>query len=225
MARILVIEDERALAMAMARGLRDEQYVVDLAFDGESGLMEALVGNHDLVVLDLMLPEIPGLGVCRRLRAENRAVPILVVTARDATSDVVALLDAGADDYLVKPFPFDELLARIRALLRRAVGVAGPRHRVGPVEMHAADHRVWSHGVEVALTPKEYALLEALMSRPGAVVARERLLDTAWERDEEPDSNAIEVHVAALRRKLERGGVRLIHTVRGVGYALRPEAP
>jgi DNA-binding response OmpR family regulator len=221
MARLLVIEDEPALAAALSRGLRAELYVVDVEHDGDAGLRAARAGLHDLLLLDLMLPGCSGLEICRTLRAEGHELPILMLTARDTTADVVAGLDAGAHDYLCKPFAFDELLARVRALLRgrRAAPAA---QTVGDLRVDLAGRRVWRAGRELTLTPKEFQLLEYLLLHLDEVVPKERLLEALYEEDCAPDSNVLEVHVAGLRRKVDRDAAeRLIHTVRRAGYVLR----
>jgi two-component system OmpR family response regulator len=219
-AKILIVEDERAIANAVAMGLRDELHVVDVAADGESGWLAAQSGEHELIVLDIMLPVVDGLTVCRRIRKRRSDVPILMLTARDTDDDVVKGLDAGADDYLVKPFSFEVLLARVRALLRRAAGRASPRLEAGRVSLDVVAHRAFLDGSEVALTAKELMLLEALLRRPGAVVSKARLMELVWESEAEVESNVVEVHVAALRRKLD---AKLIHTVRGLGYSIRDD--
>lgn len=222
MTRILLVEDEAPLARARAQGLRDERYAVDVADNGEDGLWAARGGEHDLLVLDLQLPRLPGLEVCRRLRADGCRLPILMLTARDTTADIVTGLDAGANDYLVKPFAFAELLARLRALLRLGTDAAGAVLTAGDLRLDARGHRVWRGSTEIALTNKELQLLEYLLRHKGKVVARQKLVAALWEHDDDPESNALEVHVASLRRKIDRGAqVPLLHTVRGAGYVLR----
>lgn len=210
MARILIVEDEEALARSVRRGLEDEGYRVTVEHDGQEGLFRALSGGFDLVVVDRMLPRFPGDELCRRLRLDALDVPILMLTARDSSADIVSGLDAGADDYVTKPFVFDELLARIRALLRRA---HGSRERLGPLEIDAAAQRVFCHGEEIVLTAKEYLLLEALVRGRGRVLSKAQLALAAW--DDDPGDNVIEVYISSLRRKLPAG---LIHTRRGLGY-------
>jgi DNA-binding response OmpR family regulator len=216
--KILVVEDERALADALRAGLTDERYAVDVAHDGEEGLWAARSGSYDAVVLDLLLPKLSGIDVCRRLRAERLFVPILMLTAMDTTRDVVAGLDAGANDYLAKPFAFEELLARLRAMLRAAARDQSSVMEIGDLRIDTAAHAVMRAGRSVELTAKEFQLLEFLARRRGEVVSKERLAEALWAHDCEPDSNALEVYVANLRRKLELG---LLQTVRGAGYVLR----
>lgn len=221
MARILIIEDERALAAAVRRGLVDEHHVVDVVYDGDDGLAAATLEPPDLVLLDVMLPGRSGLDVCRALRRARSNVPILMLTARDTAEDVVAGLDAGADDYLTKPFAFDVLLARTRALLRRAAGSSlSSTLRAGPIEIDEAAHLVRCAGAPIELTTKELQLLEVLVRRCGTVHSKAHLVEVAWPRDASPESNAIEVHIASIRKKLGAAGA-LIHTIRGVGYVLR----
>ncbi|MEO6595466.1 MAG: response regulator transcription factor [Planctomycetota bacterium] len=222
MTSILIVEDEVALARALATGLREESYVVDVAHDGEEGLWAARTGTHDLLVLDLQLPRIGGIDVCRRLRQGGLRLPILMLTARDTTSDIVTGLDAGANDYLVKPFEFAELLARLRALSRIGTASTSAELTAADLRLDGAAHRVWRGGKEVALTTKEMQLLEYLLRHKGQVVSRRRLIEALWDHDDDPESNALEVHVASLRRKIDRGAeVTLLHTVRGAGYVLR----
>lgn len=220
--RILVVEDEPALAAALRRGLEDELHAVDVAGDGEEAYWAASSGDYDLVLLDLLLPRLSGLEVCRRLRRAGRTVPVLMLTAKDATRDVVLGLDAGANDYLTKPLAFEELLARVRALLRGASSAQSAVVRIADLRVDTAAHRVWRGTDEVELTAKEYQLLSCLALHAGEILSKERLSQAAWAHDCEPDSNSIEVHVASLRRKIDRGRDRpLLHTVRGAGYSLR----
>lgn len=224
-ARILVIEDEPKLALAIQQGLQDELHAVDVERNGTEGLAAAETDAYELILLDLMLPGLPGLQICKRLRAAGRAVPILMLTARDTTESIVEGLDAGADDYLTKPFKFGELLARVRAMLRRTAAAVAAKVRVGPLELDAVGHRVWRDGEELTLTAKEFQLLELLVRRRGSILSKARLMEAVWERDMEPESNSIEVHMANLRRKVDRNREpALIHTVRGIGYVVRVEA-
>jgi len=221
MSRLLLVEDEEPLARSLAIGLRDEGYLVDRAADGEEALWEAQSRRHDAVILDLRLPRVGGLEVCRRLRERGDRTPILILTACDATDDVVAGLDRGADDYLRKPFAFAELLARVRALLRRGSNGASARLRVRDVELDTAAHRVWRGGREVAVTALEFRLLEFLLLHAGTVQSRDRIAAALWADELGPDSNVLEVLVAKLRRKLDRGAAEpLLRTRRGAGYFL-----
>ncbi|MFN2467925.1 MAG: response regulator transcription factor [Gaiellaceae bacterium] len=226
--RLLVVEDEPDLADALARGLRREGYAVDVARDGEEGYVKARVHPYDLVCLDLGLPGLDGRAVCRRLRAVERpdGVPrprILILTARDALEDRIAGLDDGADDYLVKPFAFGELVARIRALLRRDSPQAGAVLRVGDLELDGPRHEAARGGTALPLTPKEFALLRYLMSRPGEVVSEGQLLAHVWDENVDPRTRTVRVTVMTLRRKLAEagGGEQPIETVVGAGYRLR----
>jgi two-component system response regulator MprA len=222
--QILVIEDERQIADLLRRGLLYEGYAVEVASDGEAGLAAARDRPPDLILLDLMLPGIDGLTVCRRLRAAGD-VPILILTAKDAVADRVAGLDAGADDYLAKPFSFDELLARIRALLRRRQPVLTEEELTfADLRLNPNTHEVFRGDRQIALTAREFELLLLFMQHPRQVLTRDMLYDRIWGYDFGGESNIIEVYVRYLRSKLEeRGEPRLIHTVRGVGYALRQE--
>ena len=222
--RLLVVEDEEKLARTLQRGLEREGYAVDVLLDGAQALIRLGVNHedYDLAVLDVMLPGVDGLSVCRRLRAEGVALPILMLTARDATADKVAGLDSGADDYLVKPFAFEELLARIRTLLRRPPQVLPLLLRVGDLALEPHTRLVTRGGREIALTTKEFALLEYFMRNAGEVLTREQIISHAWDFEFDGFSNVVDVHVKNLRAKIDaKGSAKLFHTVRGVGYVLR----
>ena len=222
--RILVVEDEQKVASFIQKGLAEEGYAVDVAADGEDGLAMALDGVHDLVVLDIMLPVRDGLAVLREMRGRRVQTPVLLLTARDAVADRVAGLDTGADDYLVKPFAFDELLARIRALLRRRGGDRAALLRAADLSLDPATREVRRGGKKIDLTPKEYALLEILASRSGAVVPRLELQQRLYPGTGAAGSNVVDVLVGRLRRKLHPpGAAPLIHTRRGFGYCCSPE--
>jgi two-component system response regulator MprA len=220
---VLVIDDEPPMRDALTRALELAGFRVDLAVDGEDGLRRAAVGSADLVVLDLLMPRTDGLEVCRRLRGRGDRTPILMLTARDAVSSRVEGLEAGADDYLVKPFALEELLARVRALLRRSGTEPGDGPPpVADLSMHTASRTVRRGDRELSLTRTEYLLLEALMENAGNVLSREQIFDRVWGYDFGPRSKALEVYIGYLRRKTEAAGEpRLIHTVRGFGYVLR----
>ncbi len=221
---ILVIEDETNIAQFLERGLIYEGFRVDVAYDGQSGLSIARDNPPDLVILDWMLPGLDGLEVCRRLRTAS-TVPILMLTAKDTVPDRVTGLDAGADDYLVKPFAFDELMARVRALLRRSVTVSGPEVlRFADLTLDTGTHRATRGNRPIDLTAKEYELLELFMRNPRQVLTRDVIFDRVWGYDFGGESNIIEVYVRYLRQKTEdEKESRLIHTVRGVGYVLRED--
>jgi len=219
--RILVVEDEERIRQFLKRGLTYENYIVDTAIDGQDGLDKARDNPPDLVLLDIMLPGIDGLEVCRRLRAATD-VPILMLTAKESIEDRVAGLDAGADDYLVKPFSFDELLARVRALLRRAQPSQPQVYRFADLELDTGTRQGRRAGQIFDLTAKEYELLELFMRNPRQVLTRDVIFDRVWGYDFGGESNIIEVYVRYLRQKTESDDLpRLIHTVRGVGYVLR----
>lgn len=215
--RVLLVEDDSMIGTAAQQGLRGEGYTVDWVRDGKAADAALRAAEYDLALLDLGLPYRDGLSLVREWRARGRELPVLIITARDAVTDRIAGLDAGADDYLVKPFDLDELSARIRAVMRRKAGRAESTIRVGDLEIDTKSKRVQWKGREVALSAKEYALLEALASRPGAHLTRAQLEDRLYGWDEEIASNAVEVHIHALRRKLDPS---LIRTVRGLGYSL-----
>jgi DNA-binding response OmpR family regulator len=223
--RILIVEDERQMAEVLRRGLSEEGHAIDVAQTGPDGLAIAMADSFDVIVLDVMLPEISGLDVARRLRQARIRTPILMLTARDTNADVVAGLDAGADDYLVKPFAFDVLLARLRAVARRGPTERGVVMTVGDLRLDSGTHEVWRGADRVDLTRTEFSLLEFLMRRQGAVVTRNALIEGVWGHDREIEDNTLDAFVRLLRQKVDSGGQpRLIHTVRGVGYAVREEA-
>jgi heavy metal response regulator len=220
--RILVVEDEKKVASFVQRGLEAEAHQVDVAHDGETGLARALDGDYDLVVLDLMLPKRDGLSLLRELRARQRHVPVLLLTARAGVTDKVAGLDGGADDYLTKPFEVAELLARVRALLRRG-GTAPAVLAVADLRLDPATRRVSRAGRPIELTAREYALLEYFLRNPGRVLSRALIAQHVWGVSFDTFTNVIDVYVNYLRRKIDADfEPKLIHTVRGAGYVLRP---
>jgi two-component system OmpR family response regulator len=222
--RLLVVEDELKMASLLRRGLIEEGYAVDVARTGDDALWMAQAAEYDAVVLDLMLPGIDGIEVCRRLREDGLWAPILMLTARDAVEDRVAGLDAGADDYLPKPFSFAELLARLRALVRRGAAERPAVLEVGELRLDPATRRVWRGDTEIRLSGKEFAILETFMRRPGQVLSRYHLLEHAWDYGYENRSNVVDVYVRYLRDKIDRPfGRDSIETVRGVGYRLRED--
>ena len=222
--RVLIVEDEVKMASLIRRGLREEGMAADVAIKGEDALWMAGSTSYDAIMLDVMLPGINGFDACRRLREEGVWAPVLMLTARDGMEDRVAGLDGGADDYLTKPFSFAELLARLRALVRR-----GPVERptvltVGDLHLDPAARRVWRGDTDITLSAKEFALLETFMRRPGEVLDRLQLLEHAWDYDYENRSNVVDVYVRYLREKIDRPfGVESIETVRGAGYRLRAD--
>ena len=220
--RVLVVEDSRRLAGIVKRGLLEEGYAVDNAYDGEEAEYMAESTPFDLIVLDIMLPKKDGLAVCRDLRAKKVNTPILMLTAKDSVEDKVTGLDSGADDYLVKPFAFSELLARLRALLRREVLPKVQKLQIGELALDPQSREVWRNGDRVDLTAKEYAIIEYFMRRPNAVVTRTMLGENVWDYEFDGLSNIIDVYVRRLRKKIDRDGEdSLIQTVRGAGYRLR----
>ena len=219
--RILIVEDEVPIADFVRRGLLLEDYAVEVAYDGYEGLERALNNSPNLIILDIMLPGIDGLEVCRQVRRQSD-VPIIMLTAKDAVPDRVAGLEAGADDYLVKPFAFDELVARIRALLRRHRPTTSEELRFAGLRLNPATREVYRDDRPIDLTAKEYDLLELFMRHPRQVLTRDTIYDQVWGYDFGGESNIIDVYIRYLRSKLEaEGEPRLIQTVRGVGYALR----
>ena len=220
--RILLVEDDQMIGEVVLDTLRAEQWAVDWVKDGEMAETALATGEYDLVLLDLGLPKKDGLAVLRDLRAKQRRVPVLVATARDAVSERVAGLDAGADDYIVKPYDIDELLARIRALVRRASGRAEPSYTWGDVSITPATHEVTVKGDPVSLSAREWAVLEPLIARPGRVLSRAQLEEKLYSWRDEVSSNAVEVYVHGIRKKL---GAGLIQNVRGLGYLVPAQAP
>ncbi len=221
--RLLLVEDDAKLSATLARGLRAEGYAVDVAVTGEGALFQARVHDYDALVLDVMLPGPDGLAVCRMLREEGRWSPVLMLTARDGVADRIRGLDVGADDYLVKPFDFGELVARLRALLRRGAPERPSVLVVGDLEVDPAARTVVRSGRVVRLTAREFAVLELLVRRAGEVVSRTALLDHVWDEHYEGSGNVVDVYVGYLRRKLEIPfGRPLIRTVRGAGYVVDP---
>ena len=223
--RVLIVEDQPKLAALLARGLREEGHAADVAERGEDAAWMALAARYDAIVLDIMLPGIDGLETCRQLRRRGVWTPVLMLTARDAVGDRVIGLDAGADDYLTKPFSFEELLARLRALNRRTPAERPVTVEVGDLRLDPAAHRAWRGQTELDLSAKEFALLELLMRRPGNVLTRGQLLEGAWDMAYERRSNIVDVYIRHLREKIDRPfGSDTIETVRGVGYRLKEHA-
>jgi DNA-binding response OmpR family regulator len=219
--KLLVVEDEGRVAQFIRKGLVEEGHVVDLAEDGVEGLALASVGEYDVIVLDVMLPGKSGFHVASQLRAEGNHTPILMLTAKDTRDDIIHGLDVGADDYLTKPFDFEELLARLRALARRTQTVQEAVLRFADVELDRIQHRARRGDEDIDLTPTEFKLLETLLRKPGQVIKRTELLDRVWGISFDPGTSLVDVHMANLRKKLEKSGrSRLIQTVRGVGFKL-----
>ena len=222
--RILVIEDEKKVARFIKKGLEEEGYAVDLAFDGEEGLARVLDQVHDLIILDIALPKMDGLQLLKKLREKKVPTPVLLLTVRATIEDKVLGLDSGADDYLTKPFAFQELLARIRALLRRKAEAGPPLLQVEDLVLDPARHLVTRGGEKIDLTSKEFALLEYLMRNTGRVLTRAMISEHVWNYDFDTETNVIDVYVNYLRRKIDSGGEKkLIHTIRGSGYVLKSE--
>jgi DNA-binding response OmpR family regulator len=219
--RILLVEDDRKAARVLKKGLEEEGFVVDPTFSGDEGEYLASINDYDLIVLDWLLPGKEGIQICRELRARDLSTPILMLTAKDAVGDRITGLNTGADDYLTKPFAFAELLARIRALLRRAVTTRPALLRVDDLSLDPVSHQVARAGAPVTLTAKEYAILEFLMRHAGEVVTRTRLGEHVWESEHDTLTNLVDVHISHLRKKIDQdASVPLIHTVRGRGYRL-----
>lgn len=219
--RILLVEDEPDAARMLAQGLREHAYAVDVAADGDSALEMAYINDYDLIILDVMLPGKNGFEVCRELRGSGSAVPVIMLTARDTVEDKIKGLDTGADDYLVKPFDFQELLARVRALLRRHEALRPQVADIADLKIDTRARKVWRDKTSIELTAKEYALLEYLIQRAGEVVTRADIAEHVWDETFDPFSNLIEVYIQRLRRKIDDGhGVKLIRTRRGEGYVV-----
>lgn len=219
--RILIIEDDSTLAQFLRKGLQEERYAVDAAGDGEEGFARACETAYDLIILDIRLPKLDGLALCRKLREEGRTTPILLLTARQSVDARVEGLDTGADDYLTKPFAYPELLARVRALLRRSSPPQPAVLKVADLELDPVSHKVWRGGQEIPLTNKEYGLLEYLMRNPDRALTRTAILVHVWDTNYDTMTNIVDVHIRSLRAKIDRDfSPPLLQTVRGVGYRL-----
>ncbi|QPD02235.1 MAG: DNA-binding response regulator in two-component regulatory system with CusS [Candidatus Nitrospira kreftii] len=225
--RFLLVEDDADLAQFIRKGLKEEHYAVDVAADGEEGLELALNNTYDLLILDIMLPKLDGLTLCRRIRAKGNTTPVLLLTARNTVEDKVSGFDTGADQFLPKPFAFVELLAQIRALLRRGSTQQIVQLQAADLKLDPASHRVWRAGQEIALTNKEYALLEFLLRNKNRVLTRTAIIEHVWDISYDPMTNIVDAHIRALRAKIDRDfSPPLIATVRGAGYMLEePDAP
>jgi len=220
--RLLVVEDEKKVASFIKKGLEEEGYAVDLASDGETGLSMGLDRVHDLIILDLNLPKLDGLSILKQMRERKIATPVLLLTVRASIEDRVLGLDTGADDYLPKPFAFQELLARIRALLRRQTDVQPPLLQIADLKLDPAQRVVYRADVKIDLTPKEFALLDYFMRNPDRVLTRTMIAEHVWDYDFDTETNVIDVYVNYLRKKIDTDrDPRLIHTVRGVGYVMK----
>lgn len=222
--RLLVVEDDARLADLLLRSLREQGYAVDHATDGDAAIVQAAVNPYDVVVLDVHLPKRNGFEVCAEIRRRRNPVPILMLTARDAVHDRVAGLDSGADDYLTKPFDLSELIARVRALLRRMPNIAPRVISVADLTVDTASQSAQRSGNQLALTTKEYVLLEYLARHAGRVIGRAELVEHVWDENHDPFTNAIEVYINRLRKKVDDGRAPLIHTRRGAGYMLADQA-
>ena len=221
--RILIVEDEKKIAEFIKRGLKEENYAVDAAFDGLEGLRMAEENPYDLVILDIMLPGMDGLTLCAKLRAKGFTSPIMMLTAKDLVEDKVKGLDSGANDYLTKPFAFEELLARVRALLRKTPDQPSTTLKTGDLDLDLLTHKAFRAGRELILSAKEFALLEYLVRNQGAIVTRTMISEHVWDINFDTATNVIDVYINYLRRKIDDGRAKkLIHTVRGKGYILKP---
>jgi heavy metal response regulator len=222
--RILVVEDEKKVASFIKKGLEEEHYAVDIAYDGEEGLVLADINEYDLILLDIMLPKLDGMEVLRRIRGNGSGVPILMLTAKDAVEDIVSGLDSGSDDYLTKPFSFAELVARVRALLRRKTKEKTDLLTIDDLILSTSTHRVKRGGREIELTAKEYALLEYFMRNPNRILTRTLITEHVWDYHFDPSTNVVDVYVNYLRKKIDQGfEKKLIHTIRGSGYMIKDE--
>jgi heavy metal response regulator len=222
--KILVVEDEKKVASFIKRGLEEEKYEVDVAYDGEDGWQKILDGSYSLVILDVMLPKKDGFAVVKEMRMKKLQTPVLMLTAKDTVEDIVAGLNSGSDDYLTKPFAFAELLARVRALLRRSEQERGAEIRFADLRLDPVTHKVWRKDKEIDLTAKEYSLLEFFMRNPNQVLTRTTIAENVWDYIFDSFTNIIDVYVNYLRKKIDRDAdKKLIHTVRGVGYILKEE--
>ena len=220
--KVLVVEDDRTVGRFVQRGLEEQRVNVDLVADGAEGLERASHGEYDVIVLDLRLPQLAGLEVLRTLRDRGVGTPVLVLTAQDAVDSKIEALRTGADDYVTKPFSFEELLARVEALGRRPRAIVSPTLEVGDLSIDTGSHEVKRGGTLIDLTPKEYAVLEYLARNAGRVLSRTLITEYAWGYNFDPGTNIVDVVINRLRKKVDPGPDRLIHTVRGVGYVLRP---
>jgi heavy metal response regulator len=221
-AKLLVVEDEKKVASFIKRGLEEEEFQVDVAYDGEEGLHMAENNSYELILLDLMLPKMDGLAVVRSLREKDIMTPVLCLTAKDTVDDIVSGLDSGSDDYLTKPFAFAELLARVRALLRRGSQDRGAELVFADLRLDPVTHKVWRSDKEIDLTAKEYALLEYFMRNPNQTLTRTMIAEQVWDYTFDSFTNIIDVYVNYLRKKVDRDfDLKLIHTVRGIGYVLK----
>lgn len=220
--RVLIVEDEKKIANLIKRGLKEEGYAADIAKDGVEGEFLATTNEYDVMILDVMLPKMDGIALCKSLRSRKITIPIIMVTAKDSVSDKVKGLDSGADDYLTKPFAFEELLARIRSLLRKHGGNTTTKLKVGPLELDLVSHKVIRDGREIVLTTKECALLEYLMRNAGSTITRTMIAEHVWDINFDRDTNIIDVYINYLRRKIDNGfNKNLIYTIRGRGYTIK----
>jgi heavy metal response regulator len=223
--RVLLVEDDLRIASFVVKGLQENAYAVDTATNGTDALYQASINDYDVIILDVMLPQKNGFEVCRELREKRIKTPVLMLTARDAVEDRIEGLDGGADDYLTKPFAFGELLARLRALLRRSTEIRPPKIVINDLEIDTTAQKVWRGGQEISLTTKEYALLEYLAREKGKVVGRAEIAEHVWDENFDAFSNLIDVYIKRLRSKMDENfGAQLIHTRRGAGYILDENA-